>query len=86
MRFTLYSAAFCEPCAQTRAVLKEALRLIPTASLVELDVAAHGEEAEANFIRNTPTVVIAKEDGTEVYRAHGVPSLDQVLVGAAKAL
>ncbi|MDH6237443.1 thioredoxin family protein [Cryobacterium sp. CG_9.6] len=86
MHFTLYTSAFCEPCAQTRAVLAEAHRLIPRATFVELDVAAHGEEAEANVVRNTPTVIITRDDGTEVYRAHGVPTLDQVLVAAAKAL
>jgi thiol-disulfide isomerase/thioredoxin len=86
MQFTLFSAAFCEPCAQTRAVLAEAHRLLPNATVVELDVAAHGDEAEASQIRNTPTVIVSKEDGTEVFRATGVPSLAQVLVAAAKAL
>ncbi|KFF58648.1 thioredoxin [Cryobacterium sp. MLB-32] len=86
MQFTLFSAAFCEPCAQTRAVLAEAHRLIPSATVIELDVAAHGDEAEASQIRNTPTVILSTDDGVEVFRAAGVPSLNQVLAAATKAL
>jgi len=86
MQFTLFSAAFCEPCAQTRAVLSEVHRLLPGATVVELDVAAHGDDAEASGIRNTPTVILTNDDGIEVFRAAGVPSLNQVLVAATRAL
>jgi len=86
MEFTLYSSAFCEPCAQTRAVLAEAKRLVVGATVREVDVAAEPEEAEARSIRNTPTVIVTNEAGVEVARAAGVPTLAQVLVAAAKAL
>jgi len=86
MEFTFFTSAFCEPCAQTRAVLAEAARLVPHATVRELDVARDSEEAEANGIHNTPTVIVKNEAGTEVFRAAGVPSLAQVLVAASKAL
>jgi len=86
MEFTLYSSAFCEPCMQTRAVLTEAKRLVPDASVREIDVASEPEQAEAMLIRNTPTVIISDAAGVEVFRAAGVPTLAQVLVAAAKAL
>ena len=86
MEFTLYSSSFCEPCMQTRAVLAEAKRLVPGATVREIDVADAPEQAEALRIRNTPTVIISNGDGTEVFRAAGVPTLAQVLVAAAKAL
>ena len=86
MEFTLYSSSFCEPCMQTRAVLAEAKRLVPGATVREIDVAGAPEQAEALFIRNTPTVIITNGAGTEVFRAAGVPTLAQVLVAAAKAL
>jgi protein-disulfide isomerase len=70
----------------TRSVLAEAARLVPTASVVELDVARFESEAEADGIRVTPTVIIASEDGSEVFRAEGAPTLNQVLVALAKAL
>ncbi|MDJ0349251.1 thioredoxin family protein [Cryobacterium sp. PH29-G1] len=86
MEFTLYSSSFCEPCMQTRAILAEAKRLVPGATVREIDVAGAPEQAEALQIRNTPTVIISDGAGTEVFRAAGVPTLAQVLVAAAKAL
>ena len=86
MEFTLYSSSFCEPCMQTRAVLAEAKRLVPGATVREVDVAAAPGEAEELHVRNTPTVIVTNGAGTEVFRAAGVPTLAQVLVAAAKAL
>ena len=86
MEFTFFSSAFCEPCVQTRAVLAEAQRLVPQATVRELDVARDTAQAESDGIRNTPTVIVRNAEGAEVFRAVGVPSLAQVLVAAAKAL
>ncbi|TFC61201.1 thioredoxin [Cryobacterium sp. TMT2-15-1] len=86
MELTYFSSAFCEPCMQTRAVLAEVERLVPQATVRELDVVRDVAEAEADGIRITPTVIIRDAAGIEVFRATGVPTLAQVLVAAAKAL
>jgi len=86
VRLTLYTSAFCEPCMQTRAVLAEAARLVPQVTVTELDVARNMESAEADRIRVTPTVIVSTPAGDEVFRAEGVPTLQQVLVAAAKAV
>ena len=86
MELTFFSSSFCDPCTQTRTVLAEAQRLVPRISVRELDVAAHQIEAAARGIRRTPTVIVSDDAGTEVFRAVGVPTLDQVLVAVAKAL
>ncbi|MFF1574620.1 thioredoxin [Leifsonia sp. NPDC058292] len=86
MKLTLYTSAFCEPCMQTRAVLAEASRLVPAATVTEFDVARNMEQAEADRIRVTPTVIVSTADGAEVFRAEGVPTLGQVLAAAAKAV
>ncbi|TFC83908.1 thioredoxin [Cryobacterium cheniae] len=86
MELTFFSSAFCEPCMQTRAVLAEVERLVPLASVRELDVVRDVAEAEAAGIRITPTVIIRDATGAEVFRATGVPTLAQVLVAAAKAV
>jgi hypothetical protein len=70
----------------TRAVLAEAARLIPGASVVEKDVARYTTDAEAQDIRTTPTVIVTDASGTEVFRAEGAPTLNQVLVAAARAV
>lgn len=70
----------------TRFVLGEAARLVPAAEVREIDVARDPDAAEAAGIRSTPTVVIEGADGTEVFRAEGAPSLNQVLVAFAKAV
>ena len=86
MELILFSSSFCEPCTQTRAVLAEVERMVPQATVVEFDVARDSGEAEAHGIRATPTVLVRTADGTEVFRGVGAPTLDQVLVAAAKAL
>ena len=86
MEFVFFSSAFCDPCTQTRVVLAEAARLLPQASVRELDVARDAGEAEASGIRSTPTVIVKDAAGTAVFRAVGAPTLAQVLVAAAKAL
>lgn len=70
----------------TRTVLGEVATLVPSARIVELDVARDSDEAERAGIRVTPTVVVVKGDGTEAFRAEGVPTVNQVLVALAKAV
>ena len=80
-----FSSTFCEPCMITRGVLAEAGRLVSAMNLVEHDVVRDEGEAERLRIRSTPTVIVSASDGAEVFRAEGIPSLDQVLVALAKA-
>ncbi len=70
----------------TRRVLDEVATLVPTARLAELDVVRESVEAERAGIRSTPTVIVVKDDGTEVFRAEGVPTVNQVLVALARAV
>ncbi|MCU1556779.1 MAG: thioredoxin [Microbacteriaceae bacterium] len=71
---------------QTRAILDQATKLVPTLAIAELDVARDATEAERAGIRSTPTVIVLDGGGSEVFRAEGVPSLNQVLVALAKAV
>ena len=86
VRLTLYTSAFCEPCMQTRAVLAQAAHMVPRLRVTERDVARASAEAERDRIQVTPTVIVSTAAGDEVFRAEGVPTLQQVLVAAAKAL
>jgi thiol-disulfide isomerase/thioredoxin len=81
-----FSSNFCEPCMLTRAVLSQASSLVSGMNLVEHDVVREEGLAEEFAIRSTPTVVVRSDDGTEVFRAEGVPSINQVLVALAKAV
>jgi len=81
-----FSSSFCDPCTQTRAVLEQVSRLVPTAAIAELDVAAESAEAERAGVRSTPTVIVLDAEHKEVFRAEGVPTLNQVLVALAKAV
>ena len=82
----LYTSAFCEPCHLTRAVLADAARLVPAAQIVERDIVKFESRAEVDGILVTPTVIVRSADGTEVFRAQGVPTLPQVLTALAKAI
>jgi hypothetical protein len=86
MQLVLYTSAFCAPCAQARSVLADAARLVPQATVIERDVARENVLAADDGIRMTPTVVVLNDSGTEVFRATGVPTLNQVLTAAAQAL
>lgn len=81
-----YSSAFCEPCRVTRGVLADVVALLPRVRVDERDVARFPDEAEADRIRSTPTVLILDGDGNEVFRAAGAPTLDQVLTALARAV
>lgn len=81
-----FSSAFCGPCHATRGVLAEASRLVPAVRVVERDVAAQPERSEQEGIRMTPTVVVRRDDGREVFRAEGAPSLDELLRALALAV
>ena len=85
MNVDFFTSAFCEPCMITRSVLAEAGRLVNAMNLVEHDIVRDESEAERLGIRSTPTVIISDSAGAEIFRAEGVPSLNQVLVALAKA-
>lgn len=70
----------------TRAVLTEVSALVPAARVAELDVVRDVAEAERAGIRSTPTVIVTTDAGDEVFRAEGVPTVNQVLVALAKAV
>jgi len=86
VQLDLWTSAFCAPCAAARRVTGEAAALVPGLRVHERDVAAHPETAETLDIRSTPTIIVRRDDGTEVFRSPGVPSRDQLLLAVAKAL
>ena len=86
MKLLFFSSSFCDPCIQTRSVLEQVSQLVPAAGIAELDVALHNDEAAQAGVRSTPTVVVLDANDTEVFRAEGVPTVNQVLVALAKAV
>lgn len=85
VRLDFYSSAFCDPCRATRAVVDEVRRLVPTAVVEEHEITRDLDRAERVGIRSTPTIVIYGEGDTEVFRAEGVPTVNQVLTALAHA-
>ncbi|HEX4403154.1 MAG TPA: thioredoxin, partial [Galbitalea sp.] len=59
-------------------------RLVGAANIVEHDIVVDEDAARVRGIRSTPTVIISDRTGAEVFRAEGIPSLNQVLVALAK--
>lgn len=86
MELMLVTSAFCGACARTRAVVNDAVRFLPGATVTEIDVARDPDSAESLDIRFTPTVIILDDAGDTVFRAEGVPTVPQVLTAAVKAL
>ncbi|MFG6401170.1 thioredoxin family protein [Microbacterium sp. P04] len=86
IHFELFTSSFCGACHQTRSVLARAQQLLPTLTVTEHDVAFEPDLAEERDIAATPTVLVRSANGEEILRASGVPTLDQVLTAAARAL
>ena len=85
MKLLFFASAFCDPCIQTRAVLDSVWKLVPAVTIVELDIARDEAESERAGIRSTPTIVVLGSDDVEVFRATGVPTINQVLTALAQA-
>ena len=88
LELVLYSTSFCGACALTREHLVTATEAIGGGRVTwrEVNVATDPDEAEANSIEATPTVVISRPGQGEVTRAAGVPTLDQLFRAIAAAL
>ena len=86
MKVELYTSAFCGPCHAARTVVAEAEALVPALVVDEADVVARPDEAEARDVTSTPTIVVLDARGDEVFRAAGVPRLDQLLGALALAV
>jgi thiol-disulfide isomerase/thioredoxin len=86
VKVLFFTSSFCEPCIRTRAVLDEVSRILPNAQVIERNIVRHNTEAELENIRSTPTTIVLRDDDAEVFRAEGVPTLNQVLAALAQAL
>lgn len=86
MRVHLYTSSFCGACDGARRVLDEAVALVPSATLVESNVAFRPDAAASARIESTPTVIVTTDAGAEVFRASGVPTLPQALAALARAV
>jgi thiol-disulfide isomerase/thioredoxin len=76
----LYSSSFCGACTQTRRVLDQVQPFVrDRVEFGESNVASSPDDAERAGIVATPTVVVRDRFGTELARASGVPTADQVL-------
>ena len=79
-----FSSAFCAPCRATRRVLGEVTGLVDGVTHVEIDAEEHLEATRTLGILRTPTTIVLDAAGTEVTRATGAPTRDQVLSALAR--
>lgn len=86
VEFELFSSSFCGTCDMTRALVDQAVRVLPTARVREHNVADSGELADRYDIGVTPTIIVRNADGDEVMRAAGVPTIHHLLVAAGRAM
>lgn len=86
MRLELYTSAFCGACHAARGAVAEAVGLVPALEASEKDVAFSPDEAEARGIEATPTILLTDDDGAELFRSAGVPTVPQLLTAVARHL
>ncbi|MGO1591013.1 MAG: thioredoxin family protein [Ancrocorticia sp.] len=85
MKVDLFSSSFCGPCHRAASVLDQASGLVSELRVSEHNVAMEPALAEAEAIRSTPTTIVRTDEGDEVFRSEGVPTLDQLLRSLALA-
>lgn len=80
-RFTLlqFSSAFCAPCRATRRVLEDVAAVVPGVRHLEVDAEHHLDVVRRLGILRTPTTLVLDDAGTEITRAAGAPTKQQVL-------
>jgi thiol-disulfide isomerase/thioredoxin len=80
-RFTLlqFSSAFCAPCRATRRILEDVAAVVPGVQHLEVDAEQHLDVVRRLGILRTPTTLILDAAGTEITRATGAPTKQQVL-------
>ena len=81
-----FSSAFCAPCRATRRVLDEVSTVTPGVVHIEVDAEQHLDVVRRLGILRTPTTIVLGERGTEVTRATGAPTKQQVLSALAAAV
>ena len=88
LEFVLFTSSFCGACALTRERIDMVAEAVGKDRVTwrEVNVAADPARAEEEGIDVTPTVVLARPDGTELMRAGGIPTIEQVLRAIAANL
>lgn len=84
VKIELYTSAFCGACHAARAAVDDAVRLVPSLTSDDFDVAFNERRAESRDIVTTPTVVLTDDSGVELFRAAGAPTTPQLLLAVAK--
>ena len=74
-----FSSAFCAPCRATRRVLEDVATAVPGVAHIEVDAEHHLDVVRRLGILRTPTTLVLDGGGTEVTRAAGAPTKQQVL-------
>jgi len=81
-----FSSAFCAPCRATRRVLDDVATTLPGVTHLEVDAEHHLDVVRRLGILRTPTTLVLDASGTEVTRAAGAPTRQQVLAAVERAL
>jgi thiol-disulfide isomerase/thioredoxin len=77
--FLQFSSAFCAPCRATRRVLEDVASTTSGVAHIEVDAEGHLDVVRRLGILRTPTTLVLDAHGTEVSRAAGAPTRQQVL-------
>jgi thiol-disulfide isomerase/thioredoxin len=81
-----FSSAFCAPCRATRRILDEVASSVPGVVHLEIDAEHHLDVVRRLGIMRTPTTLVLGAQGSEVTRATGAPTRQQVLAALGQAV
>lgn len=81
-----FSSAFCAPCRAARRILGDVAASTPGVAHIEVDAELHLDVVRRLGILRTPTTLVLSGQGTEVTRATGAPTRQQVLLALGQAV
>jgi thiol-disulfide isomerase/thioredoxin len=80
-----FSSAFCAPCRATRRILEDVANVAPGVRHLEIDAEHHLDLVRRLGVIRTPTTLVLDAGGSEITRATGAPTKQQVLAALGAA-
>ena len=75
MKLVKFYATWCQPCKTVQRMINDSMADYPNAAIESVDIGEDIQLATKYRVRNVPTCILMTDDGEEVQRCVGIPSV-----------
>ena len=75
MKLVKFYATWCQPCKTVQRMINDSMADYPNAAIESVDIGEDIQLAAKYRVRNVPTCILMTDDGEEVQRCIGIPSV-----------